>query len=71
VTLAAILISYLLGESLGQLRLVPQVRAHIPSILIFIFYTFFIGPFPEELGWLEATGWTGLRTGCQGSGPAC
>jgi len=50
-TLVAILLSFLLGESLGQLRLVPQVRAHIPSILVFIFYTFFIGPFPEELGW--------------------
>ena len=51
VTVAAILLSFLLGESMTQLRLVPQIRAHIPSILIFIFYTFFIGPFPEELGW--------------------
>lgn len=51
ITVVAILISFLLGESLGQLRLVPQVRAHIPSILVFIFYTFFVGPFPEELGW--------------------
>ncbi|MCX8160777.1 MAG: CPBP family intramembrane metalloprotease [Candidatus Saccharicenans sp.] len=51
ITVAAILLSFLLGESLGQLRLVPQVRAHIPSFLVFIFYTFFIGPFPEELGW--------------------
>lgn len=51
ITLAAVLLSFLLGESLSQLKLVPQVRAHIPSVLIFIFYTFFIGPFPEELGW--------------------
>ena len=51
ITVVAILVSFLLGESLSQLRLVPQVRAHIPSLLVFIFYTFFIGPFPEELGW--------------------
>lgn len=51
ITVMAVFVSFLLGESLDQLRLVPQVQAHIPSILVFIFYTFFIGPFPEELGW--------------------
>ncbi|HEK85146.1 MAG TPA: CPBP family intramembrane metalloprotease [Candidatus Aminicenantes bacterium] len=51
ITIASILLSFLFGESFSQLKIVPQVRAHIPSILIFIFYTFFLGPFPEELGW--------------------
>jgi membrane protease YdiL (CAAX protease family) len=51
ITVAAILISWALGQPLSQLKLVNQVRAHLPSILIFVFYTFFVGPFPEELGW--------------------
>lgn len=51
ITVISVLGSTFLGESLNQLRIVPQVRAHLPSILVFIFYTFFIGPFPEELGW--------------------
>lgn len=51
VTLAAILISVLLGEPLSQLKMAPQVRAHLPSLLVFIFYAFFTGPFPQELGW--------------------
>lgn len=51
VTMAAVFISFIFGESLNQLRIVPLVRAHIPSLLIYIFYTFFVGPFPEELGW--------------------
>jgi len=51
ITLAAILVSLALGQPLSQLRLINQVRAHLPSILIFVFYTFFVGPFPEELGW--------------------
>jgi membrane protease YdiL (CAAX protease family) len=51
ITIVAILISFFFGNSLSQLKIVPQVRVHIPSILIFIFYTFFLGPFPEELGW--------------------
>ena len=51
ITVAAILVSLALGQPLSQLKLVYQVRAHLPSILIFVFYTFFVGPFPEELGW--------------------
>jgi membrane protease YdiL (CAAX protease family) len=51
ITIAAFLTSFVCGESISQLKIVPQVRAHIPSILIFIFYIFFLGPFPEELGW--------------------
>jgi membrane protease YdiL (CAAX protease family) len=51
ITVLAVLLSLAFGQSLNQLRIVPQVRSHLPSILIFIFYTFFIGPFPEELGW--------------------
>lgn len=51
ITVIAMLGSFIFGESLSQFKIVPQVRAHLPSILVFIFYTFFIGPFPEELGW--------------------
>ena len=51
ITVAAILVSLALGQPLSRLKLVYQVRAHLPSILIFVFYTFFVGPFPEELGW--------------------
>ncbi|MDI6846174.1 MAG: type II CAAX endopeptidase family protein [Candidatus Saccharicenans sp.] len=51
VTVGAILLSVLLGEPLSQFRVVLQVRAHLPSILVFVFYSFFIGPVPEELGW--------------------
>lgn len=51
ITITAILVSFIFGQSISQLKVVPQVRAHIPSILMFIFYTFFLGPFPEELGW--------------------
>ncbi|MCR4396033.1 MAG: CPBP family intramembrane metalloprotease [Candidatus Saccharicenans sp.] len=51
ITLMATLGSFIFGGSLSQLKIMPQVRAHLPSILVFIFYTFFIGPFPEELGW--------------------
>ncbi|MGB9906452.1 MAG: CPBP family intramembrane glutamic endopeptidase [Candidatus Saccharicenans sp.] len=51
ITLLATLGSFIFGESLSQLKIMPQVRAHLPSILVFLFYTFFIGPFPEELGW--------------------
>lgn len=51
ITCLAILISLVFGQSLSQLLLIPQLRAHLPSILVFIVYTFFIGPVPEELGW--------------------
>ncbi|HAV42347.1 MAG TPA: hypothetical protein DCW97_08140 [Acidobacteria bacterium] len=51
IPVAAILMSWALGQPLSQLKLVNQVRAHLPSILIFVFYTFFVGPFSEELGW--------------------
>jgi membrane protease YdiL (CAAX protease family) len=51
ITLGAVLMSFFFGESASQLRVVPQVRAHIPSLIIYILYIFFVGPFPEELGW--------------------
>ncbi|MDD8020695.1 MAG: type II CAAX endopeptidase family protein [Acidobacteriota bacterium] len=51
IAVTAILVAWALGQPLSQLKLVSQVKAHLPSILIFIFYTFFVGPFPEELGW--------------------
>lgn len=51
ITIAAILISLFFGQPISQLKVTAQVRAHIPSVLMFIFYTFFVGPFPEELGW--------------------
>ncbi|MBC7364098.1 MAG: CPBP family intramembrane metalloprotease [Candidatus Aminicenantes bacterium] len=51
VIIVSILASLAFGGQLSQLRLIPQVRAHIPSILFFLFYNLFIGPFPEELGW--------------------
>ncbi|MGB9893869.1 MAG: CPBP family intramembrane glutamic endopeptidase, partial [Candidatus Saccharicenans sp.] len=51
ITCLSIIISFIFGQSLTQFHLIPQLRAHLPSILVFIVYTFFIGPFPEELGW--------------------
>jgi len=51
IIVAAILLSFAFGESISQLKLVPEVKSHLPSILIFILYVFFLGPFPEELGW--------------------
>jgi membrane protease YdiL (CAAX protease family) len=51
ITLGAILISFFFGESVSQFKIVPQVRAHIPSLAVYIFYIFFVGPFPQELGW--------------------
>jgi len=47
----SVLASLAFGGQLSQLKIIPQVRAHIPSILFFLFYNLFIGPFPEELGW--------------------
>lgn len=70
ITVAAILVSLALGQPLSQLKLVYQVRAHLPSILIFVFYTFFVGPFPEELGWRGY--WLDkLKISCQVLKPAC
>ncbi len=51
IIIISILASLAFGGQLSQLKLIPQVRAHIPSILFFIFYNLFVGPFPEELGW--------------------
>lgn len=51
ITVVSIFASLIFGGQLNQLKLIPQVRAHIPSILFFIFYNLFVGPFPEELGW--------------------
>ncbi|MDD8031219.1 MAG: CPBP family intramembrane metalloprotease [Acidobacteriota bacterium] len=51
ITLGAILISFFFGESVSQFRIVPQVRAHIPSLIVYIFYIFFVSSFPQELGW--------------------
>lgn len=51
ITVVSIFASLIFGGQLHQLKLIPQVRAHIPSILFFIFYNLFVGPFPEELGW--------------------
>jgi len=51
ITLISILTSLAFGGQLNQLKLIPQLQAHIPSILFFLFYNLFVGPFPEELGW--------------------
>lgn len=51
ITAAAIFISLIFGSSIEQFNLAPQFSTHFVALLFFLFYTFFIGPFPEELAW--------------------
>ncbi len=49
--LLAVLASLLFGSSPEQLHINPQLRTHFLAFLGIMLYTFFIGPFPEEMGW--------------------